>query len=357
MANSERRAPLHALLLEVERIRHESQLLALFSSNKSDQDVYAKAIQDTNFAEFFHNYLEVWGDRCVDGLKLETPPLKARPDLFVRTLRHYLDGPPIDPKRFGEIETKSRTAAEKLVQQRLGIFKHYRFMKGLRKARACAAKREGLDVLRTKLFALVGDIFRNMGEKMATAGALKKPTDIFFLNLEEVWAWVDTASASLELQAIVEARKAEFEGHQQAPPLPERFYTYGPVKRNNQFMGEHWEPQIDEEGFIRGTPCVPGVVEETVVVCHEPGDKGSLQGQILATSHIDSCWIPLFTSISGLLVEQGNLLSHSAIIAREVGLPTIIGLRGITDSLNDGEKIRINGAEGSVERLSHVNQE
>jgi phosphohistidine swiveling domain-containing protein len=356
-ANLESIAQTRELLREVLRIRQDSQLLALFSADKSDKEIYATAIQNTKFAVFFENYAEAWGDRCADDLKLETTPFKAQPDLLIRTLRNYLEGPPMDPNRFGESENASRKAAETLARQRLGFFKHYRFMKGVRKTRACAAKRESLDFLRTKVFALVRDIFRSMGEQMATTGTLKDPYDIFFLNLEEVWAWVDKSTVSVELQALVDTRKAEFEAYKQTPPPPERFYTYGPVERHNQLLGDHPVANMDEQGFIRGTPCFPGLVEETVVIRHEPGDRFSLKGQILVAPRTDPHWVPLFSSISGLLIEGGNLLSHFAVIARELGIPTIVGLRGITDTLEDGEQIRMDGAMGTVERLVDISEE
>jgi pyruvate,water dikinase len=99
------------------------------------------------------------------------------------------------------------------------------------------------------------------------------------------------------------------------------------------------------------------LVEETVVIRHDPGDGLSLGGQILAAPRTDPGWVPLFPSISGLLVERGSLLSHSAVVAREMGIPTIVGIRGITQMLEDGERIRMDGRAGTVERLLEQGEE
>lgn len=344
-------APTRELLRQAAQIRETPELLALFESEKSDTEVYREAMKQDTFSEFFTTYLEVWGDRCVDELKLETVPLKARPEFLIRSLRNYLQGPPVDPSTFGENERKSREAAEAIVRERLGFFRRRRFMKGVRKARACVAKRESLRFLRTRVFALVRDIFRAIAKKMAAAGAIAHPDDIFYLHIEEVWGWIDGSAVSVELREIIELRKAEFEGYAAAPALPERFHTFGPVHRNNRFLGEIKTAEIDEDGLIRGTPCFPGVVTETVVIRHDPGEGLSLGGQILAAPRTDPGWVPLFPSISGLLVERGSLLSHSAVVAREMGIPTIVGLRGITDMLEDGERIEMNGQTGTVRRL------
>jgi pyruvate,water dikinase len=350
-------APTRELLREAARIRLDPALSALFASDKSDHDVYLSAMEIPEFSAFFESYLAVWGDRCVDELKLETIPLKARPDFLIRSIRNYLEGPPVEPSGFGRAERASREVAEALVRKRLGLYKRWRFMKGVRKARACVAKRESLRFLRTRVFALVRDIFRSMGAQMAAAGTLKSSEDIFFLHIEEVWGWVDGSSVSVDYQSLADSRKAEFAQYDQDPAPPERFYTYGPVHRHNEFIGEHLMADIDEQGLIRGTPCFPGEVEETVVIRHDPGDGLSLGGQILAAPRTDPGWVPLFPSISGLLVERGSLLSHSAVVAREMGIPTIVGLRGITEMLEDGERIRMDGRAGTVERLHEHEEE
>jgi pyruvate,water dikinase len=71
----------------------------------------------------------------------------------------------------------------------------------------------------------------------------------------------------------------------------------------------------------------------------------------LVTKRTDPGWVPLFPSISGLLIERGSVLSHSAVVAREMGIPTIVGLRKVTENIANGEKIRLDGSTGIVERL------
>ena len=135
-------APTRELLRQAAQIRETPELLALFESEKSDTEVYREAMKQDTFSEFFTTYLEVWGDRCVDELKLETVPLKARPEFLIRSLRNYLQGPPVDPSTFGENERKSREAAEAIVRERLGFFRRRRFMKGVREAGPAWRRRE-----------------------------------------------------------------------------------------------------------------------------------------------------------------------------------------------------------------------
>ena len=102
---------------------------------------------------------------------------------------------------------------------------------------------------------------------------------------------------------------------------------------------------------MHGTGCCPGIVEGVVKVIMSPDDNMELNGEILCTIRTDPGWIPLYPSASGLLVERGGLLSHSAIVAREMGLPTVVGLKGLTKRVRSGMRVRLDGQTGEVELL------
>jgi pyruvate,water dikinase len=102
---------------------------------------------------------------------------------------------------------------------------------------------------------------------------------------------------------------------------------------------------------MKGVGCCPGIIEGTVKVILSPKDNLELNGEILVTLRTDPGWIPLYPSASALLVERGGLLSHSAIVAREMGLPTIVSLKGLTQKLKSGMRVRINGETGIVSIL------
>ena len=186
---------------------------------------------------------------------------------------------------------------------------------------------------------------------MAQAGAISAPDDVFYLQLDEVLGWVDGTCASTAFSQLVAVRREEFAAYRDEDDPAERFLTLGPVHRFNSFRGEPVEPVSDVDGLFRGTACYPGIVTAPVRVVHSPNSGVLLDGEILVAARTDPGWVPLFPSVSGLLVERGSLLSHSAVVAREMGLPTVVGLRGITSLLADGERVRLDGGAGTVERL------
>ena len=112
--------------------------------------------------------------------------------------------------------------------------------------------------------------------------------------------------------------------------------------------------QID--GDISGIACCPGVVEAEVCVIHSPDEIDDLQGRIMVTSSTDPGWVSLFPTASAILVERGSLLSHSAIVARELGIPCIVGINNLLSQLKTGDVVMMDGSSGQVKIITHEKQ-
>jgi pyruvate,water dikinase len=152
------------------------------------------------------------------------------------------------------------------------------------------------------------------------------------------------------LKSLVGLRKSEYASYININ-LPNRFTTFGPVYWDNNFEGTAAavDPLINS---MQGVGCSPGIVNAKARVVFSTDEVTELSGEILVTTRTDPGWIPLYPSISGLLVERGSLLSHSAIVAREMGIPTIVGIPNLTKILKDGDRIKMDGKSGRVEILS-----
>jgi pyruvate,water dikinase len=106
-----------------------------------------------------------------------------------------------------------------------------------------------------------------------------------------------------------------------------------------------------------GIGCCPGVVEGEVAVIVDPMRVDRQHGVILVAERTDPGWVPLFPRYSGILIERGSPLSHSAIVARELGIPTIVGIAGLTARLSSGQRVRMDGQAGTVEILSESQED
>ena len=299
-------------------------------------------------------YLDRFGDRCLEELKLESATLEDDPLPFYRSIGHFAERLQRQPVPDGEgQERERRRAAETRVTEALSGHSVRRvfFRWVLKHCRARVRDRENLRFERTRLFGRVRRVLVELGRRLHALDRLAHPRDIFYLELDEVLAFVDGTASTTNLMALVALREAEFSGYRDADPLPGRFETRGPVGHGQAFRSTVAET-IPTGDSLSGTGCCPGVVRGPVRVIIDPRGAQLKSGEILVAERTDPGWIMLFPAAAGLLVEHGSLLSHSAIVSREMGLPSVVGLAGITRWLKDGDWIEMNGSTGRVTRIA-----
>ena len=212
--------------------------------------------------------------------------------------------------------------------------------------------RENTRFCRTRVYGIVRRMFYGIGHDYANKMIINAPEDIFYLSLDELKGSFEGTNTITNIKKVIELRKEEYKAYADAEP-DNRFHTRGPVYWRNRHTPPPVEVDLSElaENELKGLPCCPGIIEGVVKVIINPDDDLTLNGEILVTHRTDPGWIPLYPSAKALLVERGGLLSHSAIVAREMGLPTIVSIQDLTKRLKTGDKIRMNGETGLIEIL------
>ncbi|RYD31060.1 MAG: hypothetical protein EOP87_15440 [Verrucomicrobiaceae bacterium] len=181
------------------------------------------------------------------------------------------------------------------------------------------------------------------------------PADVFYLELGEVLASCDATGTTDDLAALAELRKKDFDGFRAEEAPPDRFETRGPVHRHQSW--ERTAVSFEAAGdLIKGQGACPGVVTGTVRVVLDPRGARLEPGEILVALQTDPGWVVLFPAASGLLVERGSLLSHSAIVSRELRLPCVVSLANVTRILATGDRVEMNGATGEVRILERASE-
>ena len=132
----------------------------------------------------------------------------------------------------------------------------------------------------------------------------------------------------------------------------ERIKTYGIVYQGNAFV--QGKPIAEQPGALKGIGCCKGVVKGKVKIVQKPEDAFDMDGDILVTTTTDPGWVTIFPSISGILVERGSLLSHAAIVSREMGIPCIVGINGLTAKLKPGDYVEMDGEKGIVNIITNT---
>ena len=307
-----------------------------------------------DFRERYESYLEKFGDRCLEELKLESLTLHDEPLLLLRSVGQFA-------RRLGAgglaaqagAEGRLRAAAEARVRRALAWHPWRRlvFFWVLRHARARVRDRENLRFERTRLFGRVRRIFLELGRRLHAGGRLAAPRDVLYLTVEEVCGFIDGTTVTADLAALSALRRREFAGYREKTAPSDRFATRGAVHLGNRFQAEQAAAPAPAGDALRGLGCCPGVVRGRARVVLDPRNAEIAPGEILVAPRTDPGWIMLFPSAAGLVVEHGSLLSHSAIVARELGLPAVVGVAGVTAWVRPGEWLELDGAAGVVRRV------
>lgn len=218
----------------------------------------------------------------------------------------------------------------------------------LGRARRHVKERENMRFARTRVFGIARELFNAMGTKLYQTGSLDDPRDIFYLEVEEVLGFVKGTTTSGNLQGLASLRKKEFQRYQIEEPPGDRFETTGMVWHGNDFLGKEVAERSEVSLVLRGYGCCPGIIKGITKVVFSPRDDCLQRGEILVAKETDPGWIALFPLASGLLIERGSVLSHSAILARELGIPTIVGIARLTQTIKSGQFVEMDGARGTV---------
>jgi pyruvate,water dikinase len=298
-------------------------------------------------------YLDRFGDRCMEELKLESATLHDDPLTLLRSIGQYALHFAEPEGREGSVERGLREQAEARVADALAAnpVRRHVFAWVLKHARNRVRDRENLRFERTRLFGRVRRIFVELGRRLQAQGALDAPRDVFYLEVEEILGFVEGSTTTVDFRELAALRKREFDGFRTAPPPADRFETVGAVHHGNRFEAAAGGQPQEEGEERRGIGCCPGVVRGRVRVITDPRNAVILKGEILVAERTDPGWIMLFPACAGLLVERGSLLSHSAIVAREMGIPAIVSLPGVTAWLKNGDWVELDGATGIARRI------
>ncbi len=331
-----------------------------------DDPALIQFVRDSSNAEFlgglskypqldtaFHGYLDKFGIRCIGELKLETVTYREDPAPLIDLLRSYVKAGRHDLETARQREQELRLQAEQTAADNLKghPLRRMIFRFVLKHARKLVRNRENLRFERTRLFAIVRDIFLRLGGIFYREGVIEEKRDIFFLTKEEIFDFIEGTSVSTDLTALISTRKAERQENCAGEVPAERFRTRGPVYCGNTFQSTAPRAEAVQADSLHGIGCCGGVVRAQVRIIRDPSLAVELNGCILVAERTDPGWAPLFPVCAGVLVERGSILSHAAIVTRELGIPSIVGIKDLLASLTDGETVEIDGSLGTVTRI------
>lgn len=289
----------------------------------------------------FDAYIAKFGDRCTQELKLESRTLHEDPAQVLMAIAAAAA-----TRAVAETETDTRDVDDLIDQPMKRMLARWL----LKWAKARVRDRENLRFERTRLFGRVRRIFLAMGARLVEAGVLANRRDVFNLTVEELLGAVEGSGITSDLKALAALREAEHQQQVARPDPPERFTVRGAHIVGVAGLSAHAAAAVEGGETRKGLACCKGVVTAKVRVIEDPRVEALLPGEILVARHTDPGWIAVFANAAGVIAERGSLLSHSAIVAREMGVPCVVSLKGVTQWLKTGDIVRLDGGAGTVER-------
>ncbi|MFB9904329.1 phosphoenolpyruvate synthase [Allokutzneria oryzae] len=331
--------PVRALAALAASVRADPELREIVENTAPEET--GKALADAGHTEFLaaiEDYVSRYGYRSLDELKLEVPDLREEPATLYVMLREALP----------EVSTAQPEQAQSYLDKNLRGPRRWVYEIVRRKTSTCLADRERLRFARTRAFGSAKRMLRAMGRDLARNGMLDDWRDVFFLRLEELRGTYEGTIAHAELKHLVSLRRKQ-QDEDAKLVAPSRFTTFGTPGNLEQagWSSRHTGPSGKKE--FRGTPSSPGVVEGRAVVTDAPRD---VDGGILLTYRTDPGWVATLPTASALVIERGSPLTHVAIVARELGIPTVVQVKNITREIETGMRIRLDGGAGTITVLS-----
>jgi len=316
-------------------------MAAVEAAAKSDPDV-------AKLHEEIQDHMRRFGDRCMGELKLETTTLAEEPRVYFTFVKNFMKNPTLDPVGMEKREKAIRANAEKIIAEKL----RWKPMKAatlrhvIENTRKAVKNRENMRFSRTRIFGIVRRIVRAAGKQLTAAKLLDDPKDAFYLEIQELLSLAEGRLTCWDLRALTALRKRQFERWRREP-VDERFTTTGVYMAGQSYKNPTVFADADPN-LLRGMGACPGRIKNKVRVIHSPDEDMSLDKQILVCEKTDPGWVPLFPSACALLVERGSMLSHSAIVAREMGIPCVVGVRDLLKKVKDGDVVEMDGGAGTI---------
>lgn len=333
-----------------DKIRDYPEIIKYLSEEPNDDDFFINMRELNGGEEIeseFNHFFVKYGMRCPGEIDITKYRFEERPTqlipIILSNIRILRRGEHLERFHSGEIEAfEKEKEVLKLLKNLPGGNKKAKKMKSdisiLRNFLGCREYPKYYIVRRYQLYKSV--IFK-IADNLLDNGIIHDKEDIFYLYFDELHKTVETGIVDYE---IINKRKNEFTHFEKLTP-PRVITSEGHV------------PQVSvsskdtPENSLTGIPVSSGVIEGRARVILSVEEADLEEGDILVTRFTDPSWTSLFSSIKGLVTEVGGFTTHGAVVAREYGLPCVVGVENATKIIRDGQIVRINGSEGYVEML------
>jgi pyruvate,water dikinase len=295
------------------------------------------------FLENWGKFMDRHGHHCRAELELYNPRWSETPDYILKLVRTYITQiGKIDPVENNSRRVYERQQLQEQCRKKLrNPVKQMIFNRLLTRSQQGSVFRENVKSEVIKLVVAMRKLCLGLGKKLGDKGVLKNQDDLFFLRLEEVELVVQD-KADFDIHQVIAARREEYNKNKSITPPDVVFGKFDPDK----FIPEKEDA---ETRMLNGLAVSPGLASgKARVILRANADEYVLAGEILVAPFTDPGWTPYFVTAAGVVMDQGGILSHGSIIAREYGIPAVVNVGPATKIIKTGQTIQVDGNRGVV---------
>ncbi|HEV2929955.1 MAG TPA: PEP-utilizing enzyme, partial [Propionibacteriaceae bacterium] len=333
-----------------ERIRSDQEVAQAVASGSVAEltEAFSRAGLPQTVQAGLTGFLRTYGHRAVAEIDLGMPRWSDDPSHLLGVIKNYLRLTEKDRSpsvQFAEGNEQAETMIIELVgrMRRRSRVRARLIGFGLRRTRQLAGLRERPKFMLVLALAAMRRQLGQVGENLANSGRIARPEDIFFLDLAEARRGL----GGEDLSDLVEQRRAAYQLELRRRHVPRLLLSDG---TEPEAVGA-----IDvANGALVGSPASAGVVTSRARVVLDPVGAHLEPGEILVAPSTDPGWTPLFLTAGGLVMEMGGSNSHGAVVAREYGIPAVVGVPDATTRITSGQLVTVDGAAGSVQVVEQV---
>lgn len=350
--------PVEALWQLAHRVAADAELKHLFENHES-RTVLDRVRSDPRFREFsdgLDDYLQAWGFRCSGELMLTVPSFQERPEALIDTIRCYAEQVGDAPEAKLAVQRAEREAATRELldlARRRGLFggwpwPSFATLLGpvMRATQASIGMRERARLKQALLYSRLRRVVLEVGVRLAQRSVIAAPTDVFLLRISELDELLSGHAMFPdhvgELVAMRKRAHTAFDARRPADVLI--------AEEGDYPDGEAADAVAPGQSasFVGTSVCRGRTVGPARVLTSVEQTRDLRKGDVLVTRQTDPGWAPAFVLIGGLVLERGGMLSHGAILAREYGIPTVVGVAQATEVIPAGRMIEVDGDRGEV---------
>jgi pyruvate,water dikinase len=343
-----------ALLGVADVIRRHPNVVAFLERVEGEGflDELAKLPGGREARDAIRGYLEKYGMRCVGEIDITRPRWSERPTTLLPAILGNVKNfqPGAGGRRFEQGRRQAREKEEELLAHLRalpdGERKAGQSKRMIDRVRTFIGYREYPKYFMVSRYFVYKQALMEEAERLAEAQVLRDREDIFYLTLQELAAVVRTNQVE---EQLISRRKDAFESYRALTP-PRVLTSDGEV------VAGAYRRDDAPAGALIGLAVSAGTIEGRARVILDMAEANIEAGDILVTPYTDPSWTPLFVAIKGLVTEVGGMMTHGAVIAREYGLPAVVGVEHATSLIRDGQRIRVHGSAGYVELLPQPGQ-